>query len=176
MIEIVIGTHPKGLKVEAVKAAVFALSLDASVDCKDVGSGVNPQPYGQVETLRGALNRARAAQLTNPRGLSFGIENGLIPQGDKTYDQAFMALITPDARILVLRSGAVLVPDHLVEASRASGWSITAGALQAALDGGDPADPQRVWSGGKTDRKTLLTETATKALLAVTRHWNRSLK
>lgn len=167
-IRIIVGSK-SALKIEAVKAAVRALALRAEVIGVEAASCAAPQPFGIEETQNGALARALAAQDDDHEAYAIGIENGLVPRGGTTYDIACVDILTPSIELHRVRSRGVPVPPELVEASWASGQRKTAGALEAERSGCDPADPHRVWSGGKTDRATLLADAVREALLAATR-------
>ena len=165
MIRIAVGSESP-IKIEAVRAAVAALELEAVVVPVAVVSGVPPQPSGSLETLSGASHRANQARAKYPNDLCIGIESGLVPQGTWFGDLAYVAVITSRGQRFTRYSKVVPVPMELVQMSLASEQKITAGALEAERSGCDPQDPHRVWSGGKTDRKTLLIETVRETLLA----------
>lgn len=168
MIRIVVGSK-SAIKIEAVEAAAAALGIEADVVGVEIDSRVPPQPFGQQETLNGALARALGAQATDPDAYAIGIENGLIVEGPTVTDVAFVALLTPEIDLVWLRSEAVPVPGDLARASWNSGQSVTAGSLEARRSGCDPADPHRLWSDGRTDRKTILTAAVRQALQNATR-------
>ena len=168
MIRIVVGSK-SAFKVEAVKAAVSALGLEADVRGIETDSLVAPQPFGLIETQNGALARALSAHGTDGAAYAVGIENGLVPQGEATVDLAVVVVLTPALDVRHVRSESVPVPPELVRASWESGQRVTAGQLEARRSGCDHADPHRVWSGGKTDRKTILIAAVREALLAATR-------
>lgn len=65
-------------KVEAARAAVRAFASGASVEGIEVSSGVSEQPVGFEEIVRGACNRARAAQSGGACDLGVGLEDGLV--------------------------------------------------------------------------------------------------
>jgi|GEM_PF-1477991 len=168
MIRIVVGSRSP-LKIAAVKAAVDSLGLAAEILGIETDSRVPPQPFGLVETKNGALARAIAAHDMDGGAYAVGIENGLLKEDGATRDAACVAVLTPSVDLFHALSDGVLVPEELVRAAWASGQAVTAGALEAARSGCDPADPHRVWSGGKTDRATLLADAVREALLAATR-------
>jgi len=167
-VKIAVGSESP-LKFLAVREAALALGIDAEIVACAARSDVPPQPYGRLETLFGAFRRADGARAAHPGAYAVGIENGLVPDGARTCDIAYVAVVAPDGRRFSRASSAVAVPEELVHASFVSGRNATAGALEAARSGCDPADPHRVWSGGTTDRKTLLIEALKEALLAATR-------
>ena len=65
-----------------------------------VPSGIAPQPFGYEETMRGAVNRAKAA-LSAVRGGAFGLglEGGIRDDGDRSWAFACCAIVSPDGRL-----------------------------------------------------------------------------
>jgi len=167
-IRVIVGSK-SAIKVGAVEAAVAELGLEADVIGVETDSGVSPQPFGKQETLNGALARALEAQASDPEAYAVGIENGLVKEKGIAHDVAYVVVLTPKIELVCLLSRAVQVPAELAQASWDSGQNKTAGALEAQRSGCDPADPHRVWSDGKTDRKTILTDAVREALLAAIR-------
>ncbi|HTK59966.1 MAG TPA: DUF84 family protein [Candidatus Baltobacteraceae bacterium] len=168
MIRIIVGSK-SAFKVDAVKAAAASLGLEADVVGVDVISGVPSQPFGLVETQNGALARALAAHAADPAAYAVGIENGIVKEGGAYRDFAVVDLLTPSVDHHRVRSEGVTVPAELAKVSWESGQRVTAGKLEAQRSGFDHADPHRVWSGGKTDRKTILIAAVREALFAATR-------
>jgi non-canonical (house-cleaning) NTP pyrophosphatase len=68
-------TNP--VKCSATRAVLTPLFPDAEYVCRDVPSGVSVQPWGDVETRTGALNRARAALEQTGADLAVGLEGGV---------------------------------------------------------------------------------------------------
>lgn len=168
MIRIAVGSDSP-LKFLAVREATAALGIEAEIFPCKAESGIPPQPYGRLQTLSGALWRADQAREARPDAYAIGIENGLVPHGKWTGDVAYVSVITPSGKRFVRQSTAIAVPDGLVEASLASGQTVTVGALEAKRSGCDPADPHRVWSNGQANRKDLLADAVADALSAAIR-------
>ena len=166
MIRIVVGALSP-IKIEAVKAAAAELGLEAEVVGIETSSGVPPQPIG-ADALKGAFIRARSARAFVAADWAIGIENGLESE-NVLVDVAYVVVLPPHAVGAFVRSEAVPVPQELLDAVVAAKQRVTAGELEARRSGSDPADPHRVWSGGKTDRKTLLAAAIREALLAAIR-------
>lgn len=168
--KIVVGSESR-FKIDAVREAAASLGLAGAeiVGCK-TDSGVPEQPYGRLQTLAGAKERARQALEKFPGAYAVGIENGLVPHGNWTGDLAYVAVITPDGRHYTRQSIAVAVPDDLVQASLASGQTVTAGKLEAKRSGCDHADPHVVWSKGQANRKDILFNAVVEVLTAATRN------
>ena len=76
MLILVGSTNP--VKVQATEQAFSAYFTDIIVKGLSTPSNVNPYPWSDEETLRGALNRAKAALTREPTAdYSVGLEGGL---------------------------------------------------------------------------------------------------
>ena len=69
-------TNP--VKVGAVRAVMERLGGAGDVSGVSVPSGVPDQPWGDEQTIRGALARARAAREVSDADLGVGIEGGVV--------------------------------------------------------------------------------------------------
>lgn len=76
-------TNP--VKVAAVRAVVGRVAPTASIASVSVASTVRDQPFGDDETIRGALARARGAREATQADLGIGLEGGVVELGS---DQA----------------------------------------------------------------------------------------
>ncbi|CAE8592435.1 unnamed protein product [Polarella glacialis] len=148
-----------GVRVEGVKTA----------------SGVNEQPFGHEETMRGALNRLAAARAARP-GADFyvALENGLFDVlcsdsvggggAPQSFDMAWVVIEDSEGRRALAHSAGVEMPAAAAAASKASGFSTTAGGevARAAGAGGDgadlvdPQDPHRHLTSGFCPREDML--------------------
>jgi inosine/xanthosine triphosphatase len=88
-------TNP--VKIGAVRAVLGALAPAARIDGVAVASTVADQPFGDEETIRGALARARAAREATDAELGVGIEGGVVEQADGSMRTCAWAVIV-DAR------------------------------------------------------------------------------
>jgi inosine/xanthosine triphosphatase len=110
-------TNP--VKVGAARAVVSRLAVRASVDGVAVPSGVADQPWGDDETIRGALTRARAAQQAADADLGIGIEGGVVALGDGTVRTcAWAAVVTRDGHEGIGGSLALTLPAHVADLVR----------------------------------------------------------
>jgi inosine/xanthosine triphosphatase len=73
-------TNP--VKLSAVRAVLAPLAPQARIDSIAVASTVSDQPFGDDETIRGALTRAAAARAVLGAELGIGIEGGVVEQAD----------------------------------------------------------------------------------------------
>jgi len=75
-----------------------------------VKSGVPVQPWGNGETLRGALNRARAAQRVSDAALGVGFEGGLLKVQGHVFTCAWCAVAHHDGVVGMAGGESVLLP------------------------------------------------------------------
>jgi non-canonical (house-cleaning) NTP pyrophosphatase len=159
MIRVASGSASLG-KLEAALAGAEGLTTDV-FGVGDIDSGVPNQPIG-AQIIAGAFNRAYGARLRCPGAYALGIENGIDTAMEADY--AIALVITPSGICIFLRSEAVTVPKEIIKRVLLEGQRITGGQIQAELTGSYPYDPQFVWSGGRTNRKTILTPTIAEVL------------
>lgn len=69
-------TNP--VKVAAVRAVLGRIAPNARLEARSVPSTVRDQPFGDDETIRGALARARGAREAAGAELGIGIEGGVV--------------------------------------------------------------------------------------------------
>ena len=111
-------TNP--VKVSASRAVVERLFAGAQVSGAAVSSGVPDQPWGDEETIRGALARAHAARDATDADIGIGIEGGVVENADGTVRTcAWAAAVTRDGRHGVGGSLALTLPRHVAELVRA---------------------------------------------------------
>lgn len=84
-------------KLEAVHRALARLAPGCSVEGLAVSGGPD-QPFGDEETRAGAMTRARAALARSEADLAFGLEGGVIFEGDVPWLVSWVAVVTRDGR------------------------------------------------------------------------------
>jgi len=84
-------TNP--VKIGAVRAVITARWPDAKVEGVAVASTVSEQPFGDDETIRGALARAIAARDALGAELGVGIEGGVVEQADGSMRTCAWAVV-----------------------------------------------------------------------------------
>ena len=90
-------TNP--VKIGAARAVLRMRWPDARVEGISVPSTVRDQPFGDDETIRGALARARAAREALGADLGVGIEGGVVESPDGTMRTcAWAAIVDGDGR------------------------------------------------------------------------------
>jgi len=91
---------------------------DARVVGVSVDSGVSKQPWGDEETLRGALNRAQAALDGSGAALGVGLEGGLVEVDGHVFTCAWCAVVRPDGTVGIAGGANLLLPPSAAEAVR----------------------------------------------------------
>ena len=86
------------VKVAAARAVIHRLSPDVEVRGVAAASGVPDQPWGDDETVRGAVARARAAREALDADWGIGIEGGVVDAGDSVRTCAWVAIVARDGR------------------------------------------------------------------------------
>lgn len=87
------------VKIGAVRDVVHRLAPHARVEGIVVESGVRDQPWGDDETVRGALARAHAARAALDADWGIGIEGGVVAAADGTVRTcAWAAVVARDGR------------------------------------------------------------------------------
>ena len=102
------------VKIGAVRAMVERLAPHATVDGIAVPSGVSDQPWGDDETIRGAIARAQAARQSLDADWGVGIEGGVIDAGNGIVRTcAWAAVVGRDGRAGVGGSLSLELPAHV---------------------------------------------------------------
>lgn len=115
---IVGSTNP--VKIAAATAVLRRVyGAQVEVESAAVESGVSHQPRHDEETLRGALNRARAVQRVRGAALGIGFEGGLLEVGGQMFTSAWCAVVRDDGVVGVAGGENVLLPPSVAAAVRA---------------------------------------------------------
>ncbi len=85
------------VKINAARSVIERVDADADVRGVAVESGVPDQPWGDDETIRGAVARARAARETLDADWGVGIEGGVVASPDGSVRTcAWAAIVSRD--------------------------------------------------------------------------------
>ncbi len=87
----------------------------------DAASGVADQPWGDEETRRGAINRARAAQFATDADLGIGFEGGVVESEIGLLTCNWVAVVAREGQIGVGGGGGELLPERVAAVLRAGG-------------------------------------------------------
>lgn len=119
------------VKVGAVRAVLGRVAPQARIEAVSVPSTVRDQPFGDAETIRGALARARGAREAAGAQLGIGLEGGVVElESDHTLRTcAWAAVIDASGRQGVGGSLAMPLPPAVAVLIRESGLE-----LGAAMD------------------------------------------
>eukprot|EP00756_Hemistasia_phaeocysticola_P007608 Hpha_TRINITY_DN14331_c0_g1::TRINITY_DN14331_c0_g1_i1::g.86471::m.86471 len=168
--KVVVGTQSK-LKVGAVEEAFRRVhpGVEVSVVGVSCASGINEQPVGHPETLRGARNRLAAARAHAEKEgceLACAIENGIFKldgmeqQQDMWFDLAWVVCVdVGSGKEAVASSTGVQFPNQDVRAAMDAGFeTTTVGSKMKARVGCDGADPHTWLTAGAVSRRDMLTQ------------------
>ncbi len=116
---VAVGTR-NPVKIAAAEQVVRHYWPRAQVKAVDVASGVSDQPWGLLETVAGARERARAARRQLDADLGIGLEGGveMIPEAGGLFLSGWAAVATRSGSVYVGSGGRVVLPPPLVEALR----------------------------------------------------------
>jgi len=102
-------TNP--VKIAAVRAVVARLTATVTVDGVRVPSMVADQPFGDDETIRGAMTRAKSAREALDADVGVGLEGGVVDgAGGQMRTCAWAAVVSRDGREGVGGSLAMPLP------------------------------------------------------------------
>lgn len=105
-------TNP--VKIGAARAAFAHVAPNATVEGIAVPSGVSDQPWGDDETIRGAITRAHAARIALDADWGVGIEGGVIDAGGtRVRTCAWAAIVGRDGREGVGGSLSLELPERV---------------------------------------------------------------
>jgi inosine/xanthosine triphosphatase len=105
-------TNP--VKVGAARSVMAKLATDVEVTGVSVPSGVPDQPWGDEETIRGAVARARGARESLDADIGIGIEGGVVAAADGSVRScAWVAAAARDGREGIGGSLAFTLPDDV---------------------------------------------------------------
>ncbi|WP_175639930.1 DUF84 family protein [Metabacillus schmidteae] len=111
--KIAIGTK-NPTKVNAVNKA-FSSFIEAKFISTDVPSNVSAQPLTDLETLTGAINRAKNALEAEGADLGVGLEGGLIKTDFGYFLCNWGAIYVKDQEPIVASGARIVVPDEIGE-------------------------------------------------------------
>jgi inosine/xanthosine triphosphatase len=100
-------------------ALVLPDAVALHVVASTVSSGVAAQPFGNDETLHGAITRARGALAAIPDAdYGVGLEGGVRASGDDLYCIAWCAIAARDGEVGIANAGDFLLPPRVAELVR----------------------------------------------------------
>ena len=112
-------TNP--VKIAAVRVVAVHAFPTATVVSLSIDPGVPAQPWGDVETRRGAFNRARAAMAAAGADLGVGLEGGMSETEMGLMTCAWCIIVDADGHTGVGGGVHILVPPSVADSVRAGG-------------------------------------------------------
>ena len=107
------------VKIGAVRTVLAHVAPEAIVEGVAVASGVSDQPWGDDETIRGAVARASAARVALSADLGVGLEGGVVEEGDGSMRTcAWAAIVDAHGRSGVGGSLAMTLPPDVASMIR----------------------------------------------------------
>jgi inosine/xanthosine triphosphatase len=107
------------VKLAAARAVVTRLVPQITIEPVEVPSGVPDQPFGDDETIRGALTRARGARQKLDADFGIGLEGGVVEMPDGSMRTcAWAAVVSRSGRHGVGGSLAMPLPNSVAELIR----------------------------------------------------------
>jgi inosine/xanthosine triphosphatase len=118
MIAVVGSRNP--VKIAAARAVLSRVhGEEVRIEACSVESGISDQPWGDEETLRGALSRAQVALGVDDASLGIGLEGGLVEVDRYVFTCAWCAVAREDGATGVGGGANLLLPPAVAEAVRA---------------------------------------------------------
>ncbi|MEK3933839.1 DUF84 family protein [Sporosarcina sp. FSL W7-1349] len=112
--DFVIGSTNKA-KVQAATEVIHAQYPSAHFEARNVDSSVSDQPFGDEETMAGAVNRAIAAAGTKSGAIGIGFEGGVRMVGRQMYLCNWGALALPDGKVFTAAGAQIPLPLEIAE-------------------------------------------------------------
>ncbi len=107
--EFIIGSL-NNAKTKATQEIVSFYFPDAILTQVDVSSGVSNQPFGDVETIKGAVNRAIAAANSKKGSIGIGLEGGVKDIDNDIYLCNWGAFALQDGTVLTAGGAQIPLP------------------------------------------------------------------
>jgi inosine/xanthosine triphosphatase len=107
-----------GPKRQAILGAFSKVFPGESIDVMSVAadSGVSSHPTSAVESLKGAINRAKAAKQLSPGADYYvGIEGGLTEIGGRYWEHGFVAIEDRKGRLHTALSAGIEIRGRILE-------------------------------------------------------------
>ena len=115
-------TNP--VKVAAVRNILARVSSSIRVEAVKVPSTVRDQPFGDNETIRGALARAHAARQAVGGELGIGLEGGVVDENGAMRTCAWAAVVDASGREGIGGSLAMPLPEQVARLIREDGLEL----------------------------------------------------
>lgn len=102
-----------GSKNQAKYEAVLETFPKAEVKTRDVDSEISAQPFSDVETMRGAINRAQNARLLEQNTVGIGLEGGVMDVDGHLFLCNWGALVTENHKVYTASGARIKLPQEI---------------------------------------------------------------
>ena len=143
-------TNP--VKLAAARAVIGRVAAGARVESVKVSSTVSDQPFGDEETIRGAVARARRARAELEGELGIGLEGGVVDVNGSMRTCAWAAVVDRAGREGVGGSLAMPLPDAVARLIRDEGLELGV-AMDPNRRAQREAPPGRGWNSDGRARR-----------------------
>ncbi len=153
-----------------VKMAAVREALDGrEVVGVDVASGVSAQPVGDEETIRGAVNRARAALAVGPAEAEWGVglEGGVAEIGGSLYCFAWCAMVDRAGQLGLACTGRCELPPRVAALILRDGMELGAAndLVFGRVNSKHGEGAVGILTGGRIDRAAFYAPAVTMAMV-----------
>ncbi len=114
---VAIGTRNQA-KTSAVEEVIREFYEDVEFVHVDVPSGVNAQPFSDMETRQGAINRARQTLNATNATFSFGLEGGVHEMDGQMYCCNWGAVALQDGTMISSAGAQFMLPEEIAQKLR----------------------------------------------------------
>lgn len=115
---VAIGTSNKA-KIGAVEQVIRMYQPSAEFVYSDVESNVSEQPFSDIETRQGAINRAKNTLALTQADLSFGLEGGVHEIDEQMYCCNWGAVALQDGTVFSAAGAQFMLPEVIAKEIRA---------------------------------------------------------
>lgn len=102
-------------KVKAARTIITEYFPESELFPVEVQSGVSDQPIGDIETRKGALNRAEKAANTKQGAVGIGLEGGVRMQEGEMFVCNWGALVLPCGKSFTAAGAQIPLPLEIAE-------------------------------------------------------------
>jgi inosine/xanthosine triphosphatase len=112
------------VKLAAARSVIRRVAPSARIESMNVPSTVRDQPFGDDETIRGALARAHGARQAMGADFGIGLEGGVVETQDSLRTCAWAAVVNAAGREGIGGSLAMPLPDSVARLIRNEGLEL----------------------------------------------------
>ena len=117
MVKISVGSA-NPVKIKACETIAKKVWQDVEVVNFDVDSGISDMPMNEEESIKGAINRARAAREKGNADYGFGLEGSVVEIEARMFLTGWVAVISSEGEIGIGSGGHILLPELIADRIR----------------------------------------------------------